>query len=127
MPQPESKVVKSIRRMIEQREGRCFKIHGGDNPFQEVGIPDLLCCYRGRFVGLEVKQPGKQPSPVQRVVLHEIVSSGGYASVVSSVEMVEHLLAEIDKEADHFPRSRAASLQHRKLLLDRSIIRASGK
>jgi hypothetical protein len=127
MPQPEGKLVKSIRRMIEKRGGRCFKIHGGDNPFQEVGIPDLLCCYRGRFVGLEVKQLGEEPSPVQRVVLHEIVAAGGYASVVATVKSAEHLLADIDKEADNFPRSRAASVQHRQLLLDRSIVRASGK
>jgi hypothetical protein len=126
MPQPEGKIVKSIRRMIEQRDGRCFKIHGGDNPFQEVGIPDLLCCYRGRFVGLEVKQPGEKPSPVQRVVLYEIVSAGGYASVVSSVKMAESLLAEIDREAIRETRQSSGG-RRRKLLLDRSITRLGGQ
>jgi hypothetical protein len=121
MPQPEGKIVKAIQARIKKRGGRCIKIHGGDNPFQEVGIPDLLCCYRGRFVGLEVKQPGERPSPVQMVFLHEIVSSGGYASVVSSVEEVDRLLARIDREARgeiHNPRARLS-------LLNDSITRVS--
>lgn len=128
MPQPESKLVKKIRERVERnRLGRCFKIHGDDN-FQEVGIPDLLCCYRGRFVGLEVKQPGNSPSPVQMVVLQEIVSAGGIASVVSTLGQVDDLLAQIDKEVDGgIPLSRAGGLVSRRRILARSISRHGGK
>jgi len=65
---------------------------------QEVGIPDLLICYRGRFVGLEGKQPGESPSPKQKQVLDEIESAGGYAIAFSTVEEVVALLADIDRE-----------------------------
>jgi hypothetical protein len=122
MPQPESKIVRRIRQEIEKQGGRCFKIHGEDT-FQEVGIPDLLCCYRGRFVGLEVKQPGNKPSPMQRVVLNEIVAAGGYAAVVTTVEQVVHLLATIDEEVNH-PLSRDSN---RRSILDRSLARQGGK
>jgi hypothetical protein len=119
--QPEAKVVKRIQHTLAERGARAFKIHGDDN-FQEIGIPDLLCTYLGRSVGLEVKLRGNSPSPVQKVVLHEIVAAGGYAVVVSTVEEVEHLLAHIDLEVGRESRRSAG---YRRDLLDRSIKRYS--
>jgi hypothetical protein len=75
-----------------------FKIHGGDNPFQSVGIPDLLCCFYGRFVGLEAKIPGNKPSAIQRATLRQIEAAGGIARVVYSVEDVDKAL---DDAMDH--------------------------
>lgn len=95
--QPEAQLIKKAKAYINGKGGRCFKIHGGD-PMQEVGIPDLLICYRGRFVGLEGKQPGASPSPKQKQVLDEIEKAGGYAVVFSTVEEVVALLAKIDRE-----------------------------
>jgi hypothetical protein len=90
--QPESRIVKKIKEYLESRGARVFKIHGGDNPFQEVGIPDLIVCYQGKFLGLEVKLPGEKPSTVQQVVLKQIRASGGIAAVVTSVSDVVPLL-----------------------------------
>lgn len=67
---------------------------------QEQGLPDLVNCFMGRFVGLEVKQPGEEPSPKQRQILGEIEAAGGVAAVVTTVEEVAELLAEIEKEVD---------------------------
>jgi hypothetical protein len=75
-----------------------FKVHGGDNPFQEVGVPDLLCCFEGRFIGLEVKLPDEKPSPRQKVILKRIEGAGGIASVVTSVEEVERILQRITRK-----------------------------
>ncbi len=99
--QPEGRLVKRIKAYVKGKGGRCFNIHGGDNPYQEVGIPDLLICYRGRFVGLEVKQPGEEPTAKQKQVLHEIEAAGGRAVAVTTVEEVVDLLAKIDKGVDH--------------------------
>lgn len=59
-------------------------IHGG--PYQRVGLPDIIGCSRGRFVGLEVKLPGEPhpPTPSQLQVLKEITRAGGIAAVVHS-------------------------------------------
>lgn len=75
-----------------------YKIHGGDNPFQAAGIPDLLCCWRGTFIGLEVKMPGEEPSKVQIVNLERIRKAGGVAEVVTSVEEVEAILKRIARK-----------------------------
>jgi len=98
MVQPERRIVKRIQERITKRGGRCFKIHGGDNPFQEVGIPDILACYRGWFLGLEVKQPGEEPSLKQRKILNEIEAAGGIARVVSTVAEVDRLLDKLDRK-----------------------------
>jgi hypothetical protein len=65
---------------------------------QESGIPDLLVCYKGRFVGLEGKQPRGKPSPKQKAVLDEISESGGHTLVFETVDQVAALLAKIDRE-----------------------------
>jgi VRR-NUC domain len=74
---------------------RFFKIVGGDSPFQETGIPDLVGVYRGRFVGLEAKTPGGHVSPKQRRVLDEIEKAGGRTLVFTTVEEVISFLANI--------------------------------
>lgn len=99
--QPEGKLVASARKYLRLRGARAFKIQGGGDSFQEIGIPDILCCYRGVFVGLEAKMPGNTPSAKQIAVLNEIAEAGGYAAVFTTVEEVVRLLAQIDKEVDH--------------------------
>lgn len=83
--QPEGKLVASIKKLIAGRGGRCFKIHGNDDGFQEIGIPDLLVCYQGKFLGMEVKLPGEKLRPRQALVLRQIGAAGGIAVVVTSV------------------------------------------
>ena len=90
--QPEAKLVKKIRKYLEEEGAVVFKIHGGDNPFQEVGIPDLLCCLKGIFIAIEVKMPGEQPSAAQASTLRRIARAGGYAFTAHSVGEVEEAL-----------------------------------
>ena len=81
-----------IRAYLEAQHVWVFKVHGGDNPFQEVGIPDLLCCWQCRFLGLEVKLPGEKPSPKQRHIMRAIRDAGGIAEVVTSVADVVKII-----------------------------------
>jgi hypothetical protein len=90
--QPEGRVVAKIRHRIEERGGRAFKIQASEGSFQEIGIPDILACFQGAFLGLEVKQAGEKPSAIQRQVLKEIEAAGGIAAVVTSVDETDNLL-----------------------------------
>lgn len=98
--QPERRLVKRIVSYLEGRGARPFKIHGEEGDYQEAGIPDLLVCYKGVFVGLEVKMPGRENtvSPLQKRCLRSIERAEGYAVVVTSVGQVERLLAKIDRK-----------------------------
>ena len=66
----------------------------------ERGVPDILCCYKGRFVGFEVKTEKGRLSGPQRVQNNRIRQAGGRAVVVRSVADVRTVLEHIDREVD---------------------------
>lgn len=92
---PESLLVnRIIKRLNEERPGFWMKIHGG--PFQKAGLPDIIGCYGGQFVGLEVKQPGGVATPLQAQRLHKIHDAGGVAWVVHSPDEALSLVPSRD-------------------------------
>jgi hypothetical protein len=116
--QPEAKLVTAVQKLVRDAGGYCAKIHGGDNPFQAVGIPDLLCCIYGRYVGLETKLPGEKLSKMQRLTLREIYEAGGVAAVVETVGQGVRLLAYLEKESER-------EVTHRGVCYDRGSINHS--
>lgn len=93
--QPEYRIVQNIKKLIRARGGWCVKIHGG--PYQDAGTPDILACYKGRFVAIEVKTPRGVIRPEQRAVQRAIISSGGYALITHLVGKVADVLDAIDE------------------------------
>jgi hypothetical protein len=49
------------------------------------GVPDILVCFEGRFIGLEVKAPAGRLSLIQAYQMQLIRESGGVAEVVRSL------------------------------------------
>ena len=69
-----------------------FKVQGGGS--QMRGVPDIVGCYRGLFVGFEVKRPVVgRVSELQKHRIEQIRSAGGQAFVVYGVEDVKQALA----------------------------------
>ena len=67
------------------------------------GIPDFICCWKGLFIAIECKAPGKENTvtPQQRRTLGEIHRHGGRAVVVSSavqLGMWLDLVTSIERE-----------------------------
>lgn len=58
------------------------------------GTPDILVCYRGCFIGFEVKSAKGQQSATQKFAQREIEDAGGIYIVVRSVDEVKHFLDE---------------------------------
>lgn len=73
-----------------------FKEHGG--PYGTAGVPDIICCYKGRFLGLEAKLPGGKLSELQRRAISKILRAGGLAGRVESVEDVKAFIYLVDEE-----------------------------
>lgn len=95
--QPESRLNKSIKAYLKGKGAKVIKIHGGDN-FQEEGLPDMIVCYQGIFIGLETKTPVGKLRPRQQYVLDQIKKAGGYVGVPRSLEDVKRLIAKIDRK-----------------------------
>ena len=68
-----------------------------NTPSSVSGTPDLLCCYRGRFLAVEIKTNDRRSTtaPRQDLVAAEIRAAGGAATVVRSVNDVLRLLDEL--------------------------------
>jgi len=52
------------------------------------GIMDLLILKEGRYIWVEVKQPGKEPTPLQRFRKKEIEAFGGEVICVHSLKEI---------------------------------------
>ena len=74
-----------------------WKEHGG--PYGTSGIPDIICCYKGRFLGLEAKLPGGKLTALQRRALDKINAAGGIGRRVESVDDVKAVIAQADADA----------------------------
>ena len=72
----------------------CWKEHGGQ--YGTAGIPDIIVCHRGHFIGLEAKVGKNQPTKLQTVTIEQIRKAGGIAAVVRSVDDVKAVLAEME-------------------------------
>ena len=64
------------------------------------GVPDVLACYRGRFVAIEVKRPKQNPTALQHAVIQQIQDAGGIAEVVTSVADAHRVVAGIEEAFD---------------------------
>lgn len=54
-----------------------FKYWGGGQ-FTKAGIPDIICCCNGKFLGIEIKAMNGKPSSLQVHNLKLIDSINGY-------------------------------------------------
>ena len=66
----------------------------------KAGIPDIICCYKGRFIAIEVKRPETKTnvSPLQVANITMIINAQGEAIVAWDKEMVKTFINNIDKE-----------------------------
>ena len=94
----ERDVVAEIKKYLSSLGGNVFfwKEHGG--PYGTSGVPDIICCYRGRFLGLEVKLPSGKLTELQKRAIEKINRAGGIACRVESVEDVRAIIARVDSE-----------------------------
>lgn len=85
MAQPESKLSRQIMSALRLEGWFCFKVHGSEHMM--AGLPDIVVCAEGLFIGLETKMPEKRnnTSPRQDYVHEQIGEAGGTAVVVTSV------------------------------------------
>ena len=72
----------------------CFKEHGGS--YGSSGIPDIICCYKGRFIGFEVKTAKGKTTALQDINIRKINEACGIAVVVRSVDEVMNTIKDLE-------------------------------
>ena len=73
----------------------CFKEHGGS--YGSTGIPDIICCYKGRFLAFEVKTQKGRTTALQEVNIRKINEADGIAVVVRSLDDVKNVMKEMEE------------------------------
>lgn len=99
MAQAESNLSRKIMNALRIAGHFCFKVHGGETMM--AGLPDIIVCAEGLFIGLETKVPGKEynTSARQEFIHTKIRDAGGTATVVSSVEEALRVVGEAVRAA----------------------------
>lgn len=91
----EKNIENKIKAYLKNKGAYYVKYFG--NQFSQVGVPDILACYKGRFIGIEVKNKRGKTSPLQDYNIASIKRAGGISLVARSVNEVTEVLDKIDK------------------------------
>lgn len=94
---PESKVKKKVTTILKSIGAYYFyPVTGG---FGRSGVPDIVCCLNGNFIGIECKAGDNKATALQLKNIEEIQEAGGFAFIVNednidSLERVLKLMAD---------------------------------
>lgn len=85
---PENKVKKACTDLLAQYGAYWFfPMTGG---YGRSGVPDIIVCYKGQFLGVECKAGYNKPTLLQEAEMAKIHRAGGAAIVVRE-DTLDHL------------------------------------
>lgn len=101
---PETKLQHKIIKWLEEHGAIVLRTNSGvftgesGNRVQGgwAGVSDLNICWRGKFVAIEIKVEGRQPTAMQERYINRVNAAGGLAFVARSVEDVKRQLLEVE-------------------------------
>lgn len=77
---PEGKVKDKVKAILNRR-GVWYCMPRGQT-YGRAGVPDLLCCHRGRFIAVETKAGRGKATPLQLRELKDIFGHQGIALII---------------------------------------------
>jgi hypothetical protein len=77
---PEKKVKEKVKKLLAEHGAYYFMPATGG--YGKSGVPDLVACIDGRFVGIECKANGGKPTALQDKNLMDIIGKGGISILV---------------------------------------------
>ena len=88
---------KKVKAFLKNRG--CWVLKTWSNGVQRQGIPDLLVCCNGFFVGVELKAEKGRPSDLQLWNIEEIMKAGGIAIVLypDQFERFKDMILELER------------------------------
>lgn len=86
-----------------KRQGCWFVKYWGGGQYTKKGVPDILACCNGRFLGIEVKAEKGRASPLQHYNLTQIDKAGGYGILLfpDQYELFRHFISCIKDGDEH--------------------------
>lgn len=93
---PEAKVKKQVKKILDDLGAYHFSpMMDG---YGKSGVPDIIACYKGKFIGIECKAGDNKPTLLQLRNIEDIKRNQGLAIVVneSNIETLLTLVKEIE-------------------------------
>ena len=84
---PEKKVKNKVVRLL--KEYGAYYFFPASYGMGRSGVPDIVCCLRGYFIGIECKAGKNKPTPLQEKELADIIKAGGVSCVINEDNMTE--------------------------------------
>lgn len=83
-------------------EQGCWFLKTWSNGIQREGIPDLIVCCNGYFLGIELKNETGEPSKLQLRSIAQIRKAGGIAIVLypDKFHMLKGLITSLNHDED---------------------------
>ncbi len=94
----EKNLQRRVATLLRDRGAYSLVMHG--SAMTTSGAPDIICCYHGRFLAFELKQPKQNPTPLQAHHLTRIWKAGGTCAVIRSVNDLIEFFDVIDAEIE---------------------------
>ncbi len=90
MMTPEKKVKQKV--CAKLKELGAYYFYASTGGYGSSGVPDIIACYKGKFVAIECKANGNIPTALQRTHLREISIQNGIALVIddTNIDMLEY-------------------------------------
>lgn len=97
---PEKRFEIKVKRFLEEQG--CWILKTWSNGTQRKGVPDLLVCCSGYFLGVELKAKNGRPSELQIWNIEKIKEAGGIAVVLypDQFEDFKNLVKELKKQRE---------------------------
>jgi len=101
---PEGKVKDRIKALLKEFEPRVYYFMPQMGGFGKSGVPDIVACANGVFVGIEVKADKSKnpPTALQEKNLNEIWAAGGVSLVIDAhdIETLRSVLVSLTESKD---------------------------
>lgn len=82
---PEAKVKAAVKKLLD--EMGIYHFSPVQNGMGRAGIPDIIGCFRGRFLGIECKAGKGKTTALQDLELEKIRQAKGFAYVVNETNL----------------------------------------
>lgn len=82
---PEAKVKAAVKKVLD--EMNIYHFSPVQNGMGRAGIPDIIGCFRGRFLGIECKAGKGKTTALQDLELEKIRQAKGFAYVVNETNI----------------------------------------
>ena len=91
---PEKKVKDKVKAIL--KEVGAFYFMPATGGYGKSGVPDIVACFKGKFIGIECKAGNNKPTPLQLKALRDIELAGGISLWVNeeSVGTVRQILSD---------------------------------